>query len=78
MELVPVIPPNPLDVLRAVDTYVQVAYASQPLPLTVQSRRRPRVPHTLMVVTAACCCQKSPSPKVRASAAARADACARV
>jgi hypothetical protein len=38
MELVPVIPPNPLDVLRAVDVYVSVAYGSDPMPLTVQSQ----------------------------------------
>jgi hypothetical protein len=38
MELIPVIPPNPLDVLRAVDVYVSVAYGSDPMPLTVQSQ----------------------------------------
>jgi hypothetical protein len=38
MELDPVNPPNPLDVLRAVDIYVNIAYGSDPLPLTVQSQ----------------------------------------
>jgi hypothetical protein len=38
MEMVPVIPPNPLDVLRAVDVYVAVAYGPEPMPLTVQSQ----------------------------------------
>ena len=38
MELVPVIPPNPLEVMRAVDTYLHIAYGSETLPLTVQSQ----------------------------------------
>lgn len=38
MEAVPVIPPNPEEVLRAVDIYVKVAYGPDPLPLTVQSQ----------------------------------------
>lgn len=38
MELTPVIPPNPLDVMRAVEIYVDVAYGPEPLPLTVQSQ----------------------------------------
>jgi hypothetical protein len=38
MQVVPVIPPSPDDVLRAVDVYVSAAYGSDPLPLTVQSQ----------------------------------------
>src|SRR5688572_26470420 len=38
MQVVPVIPPNPDEVLRAVDTYVAVAYGPEPLPLPVQSQ----------------------------------------
>jgi hypothetical protein len=38
METVPVIPPNPDDVLRAVDVYVDVAYGSEPLPVNVSSQ----------------------------------------
>ena len=38
MELTPVIPPDPQDVLKAVDSYIEVAYGSDPLPLTVQSQ----------------------------------------
>jgi hypothetical protein len=38
MEMVPVIPPDPQDVLRAVDVYVAVAYGPEPMPLTVQSQ----------------------------------------
>jgi hypothetical protein len=38
METVPVIPPNPDEVLKAVDTYVEVAYGSDPLPLNVQTQ----------------------------------------
>ena len=38
MELTPVVPPDPSEVLRAVDVYVDVAYGSEKLPLTVQSQ----------------------------------------
>src|SRR3954471_17222325 len=38
MQVIPVIPPNPDDVLRAVDTYVRVAYGSEPHPLTLESQ----------------------------------------
>ena len=38
MELTPVVPPDPADVLRAVDVYVDVAYGPEKLPLTVQSQ----------------------------------------
>ena len=38
MEVVPVIPPNPDDVLRAVDVYVEAAYGSETLPVNVKSQ----------------------------------------
>src|SRR5215213_8399056 len=38
MEVVPVVPPNPDDVLRAIDAYVSVAYGNEPLPVPVKSQ----------------------------------------
>jgi hypothetical protein len=38
MQVTPVLPPNPDDVLRAVDTYIKVAYEDAAPPLTVQSQ----------------------------------------
>ena len=38
MQVTPVLPPNPDDVLKAVDTYIKVAYEDAAPPLTVQSQ----------------------------------------
>ena len=38
MEVVPVVPPNPDDVLRAIDAYLSVAYADATLPVPVKSQ----------------------------------------
>jgi hypothetical protein len=38
MQVNPVLPPNPDDVLKAVDTYIKVAYEDAAPPLTVQSQ----------------------------------------
>jgi hypothetical protein len=38
MQVSPVLPPNPDDVLKAVDTYIRVAYGDAAAPLTVQSQ----------------------------------------
>src|SRR3954463_8580408 len=38
MQVTPILPPNPDDVLRAVDTYIKVAYEDTAPPLTVQTQ----------------------------------------